>query len=62
MAIRVDLPRNYLERALEQAIASLRRQVTGKQLNPLMADICKQDLTLYEHAKATMTEIDEKRK
>jgi len=56
MAIRIDLERNMLERALEAAIASLLRSKTSAK-NPLFVPIIESDLKKFVDAKNSMSEI-----
>lgn len=56
MAIRIDIERSYIKRALEQAIASLKR-AENKDINPMMKEIIQKDITMYQNAINTMTDI-----
>jgi hypothetical protein len=59
MALRVDLDRTYLIKALENAIASLKRS-EGKGLNPAMIQLIQHDIALYRRAIDTLTDIKDK--
>lgn len=56
MALRVEIARPMMERALEAAIASLLRSKNTAK-NPLFIPIIEQDLKAFTDAKNTMTEI-----
>lgn len=57
MAFRIDLPREYLMKALEQAEASALRASNQKGVNPLIKEIHLKDAKTYGDAKTTITEI-----
>lgn len=57
MALRVEINREYLERAIELAIGSLTRASNAKGVNPLIRDIYQKDAQLYTDAKRSITEI-----
>lgn len=56
MAVRIELHKNYVQQALEAAIASLKRSTT-KQLNPAMKDLIDKDIAAISHALNTITEV-----
>lgn len=56
MAIRVEIERQYIERAFEAVIASLMRSKTSAK-NPLFVPIIEGDLKKYTDAKNSMSEI-----
>lgn len=56
MALRVELERQYMERALEAMIASLMRNKNTAK-NPLFVPIIELDLKKFTDAKNTLTEI-----
>jgi len=56
MALRVDINKQYAVRALENAIASLKRS-EGKGLNPDMLKLIQQDIAAYQNAINTIQEI-----
>lgn len=56
MAIRIDINREYLVRALEASIASLKRS-TVKQPNTMIIKIIEQDIAIYQNAMNTLQDV-----
>jgi hypothetical protein len=57
MAFRIDLNRDYLEKALELAAGSSTRAANQKGINPLIRDLHLKDAALWTDAKRTITEV-----
>lgn len=57
MALRIDINREYLEKALDLAIGSSTRASNQKGINPLIRDLHQKDAKLWADAKAGISEI-----
>lgn len=57
MAIRVDLDKSMLIRALEMAATSAQRAKNSKTANPKLAAIHDEDIRQYNVAIASLTDI-----
>lgn len=57
MPLRVDLHRDYLEKALDLAIGSSTRASNTKGLNPMIRELHQKDAKLWADAKAGITEV-----
>lgn len=57
MAIRVELDKDMLRRAIEMASASAQRQLNSKTLNPKFKAIHEEDVRLYNIALGSMSEV-----
>ncbi len=57
MAIRVEINRQYLEKALDLAAGSSTRAANQKGINPLIRELHLQDATAWTDAKRSITEI-----
>lgn len=57
MALRIELNRDYLEKALDLAIGSSTRASNQKGLNPLIRELHQKDAKLWTDAKMGITEI-----
>lgn len=57
MAIRIEINKEYLEKALDLAIGSATRASNQKGINPMIREIHQKDAKLYTDAKIGMTEV-----
>lgn len=57
MALRIEINRDYLEKALDLAIGSSTRASNQKGLNPMIRELHQKDAKLWMDAKAGITEI-----
>lgn len=53
--VQINIDTTYLVKALEMAIASAKRMLSGKHVNPLMKQLVDSDIKHYEDAKASIT-------
>lgn len=57
MAFRIEINREYLEKALDLAAGSSTRAANGKAVNPLIRDLHLKDAATWTDAKRTLQEI-----
>lgn len=57
MALRVELDRSYLEKALELAEGSATRASNQKGLNPMIRELHQKDAKLWAEARKSITEV-----
>lgn len=57
MAVRVEIPREYVTRAFEAAISSLKRSEGKYGINPLVQEMIRKDIALYNNAMINMSEV-----
>lgn len=57
MALRVEIAKEYLEKALDMAAGSSTRAANQKGVNPLIRDLHLKDAAAWTDAKRTLTEI-----
>lgn len=57
MALRVDLSKEYLEKALELAEGSATRASNQKGINPLIREIHQKDAKAWKDARLSITEV-----
>lgn len=57
MALRIEINREYLEKALDLAIGSSTRASNQKGLNPLIRELHQKDAKLWTDAKMGITEV-----
>lgn len=57
MAIRVELDKDMLTRALEMASASAQRQINSKTINPKFKEIHQEDIRKYTVAINSLSEV-----
>lgn len=57
MALRVDLAKEYVEKALEYAEGAATRASNQKGINPTIRELYQKDAKLFRDARLTMTEI-----
>lgn len=57
MPLKIEINREYLEKALDLAIGSSTRASNQKGLNPLIRDLHQKDAKLWADAKAGITEV-----
>jgi len=57
MAIRVEINRDYLEKALDMAAGAATRASNQKGINPLIREIHQKDAAAWVDAKRSITEV-----
>lgn len=57
MALRVEIAREYLEKALDMAAGSSTRAANQKGVNPLIRELHLKDAASWTDAKRTITEV-----
>lgn len=57
MALRIDINKEYLEKALDLAIGAATRASNQKGVNPLIREIHQKDAKLWLDAKIGITEV-----
>lgn len=57
MAFRVDLTKEYVEKALEYAEGAATRASNQKGINPLIRELNQKDAKLFRDARLTLTEV-----
>jgi hypothetical protein len=57
MALRIEINRDYLEKALELAIGSSTRASNQKGLNPMIRELHQKDAKIYTDAKIGITDV-----
>jgi hypothetical protein len=57
MALRIEIHRDYLEKALELAIGSSTRASNQKGLNPMIRELHQKDAKIYTDAKIGITDV-----
>lgn len=57
MALRIEINREYLEKALDLAIGSATRASNQKGLNPMIRTLHQADAKLWNDAKMGITEV-----
>lgn len=57
MALRVDLEKSYLEKALEYAEGSATRASNQKGLNQLIRELHQKDAKIFREARLGITEV-----
>lgn len=57
MAFRVEIAREYLEKALDLAAGSSTRAANQKGINPLIRELHLKDASAWTDAKRTITEV-----
>lgn len=57
MALKVEINRDYLEKALEYAEGSATRASNQKGLNEMIRKLHQQDAKIFKDARASITEV-----
>lgn len=57
MALRIDISREYLEKALELAAGSSTRASNAKGINPLIRELHQKDARAWLDAARSITEV-----
>lgn len=57
MAFRIDINKDYLEKALDLAIGAATRASNQKGLNPMIRELHQKDAAIWNAAKIGITEI-----
>lgn len=57
MALRIELAKSYMEKALEYAEGSATRASNQKGLNPMIRELHQKDARLFKDARLSMTEV-----
>lgn len=62
MAIRIEINREYLEKALDLAAGSSSRAANSKGINPLIRELHLKDAAAWTDAKRSIVEIENHKK
>lgn len=57
MAFRVDINRDYLEKALEYAAGAATRASNAKGINPMIRELHQKDAKIYDEARKSISEV-----
>lgn len=57
MAFRVELAKDYIEKALEYAEGAATRASNQKGINPLIRELNQKDAKLFRDARMALTEV-----